>query len=337
MKGLVVVVLLCLLAAPALAASVAVKTSGIAPGSNYRIFTYSPADTETVVTGVLPNDLITIQYPDKDHPGELQALTYFFTTQYDNVWNYKVFKGTEEFSIKIGERKPIDLYGDGQVELYMEFTRLDIRRGVFTFYNANAPASMPENATQPTNATAPVNETPNETPLLGGDRDAHGCIPSAGYSWCEAKQKCLRVWEEQCEANVAQNTSAPPKNVTQPPLDEPESSFPWGIVTIVVLVLGAVGAYFYFMREPEGDGEERGEKKKNKKELGTEKKHEKEKSEEERKRKTDQEEELKKNEDEKKSSEEEPEEGGEEEKLEEEPEEADVEEERETDEWEKKE
>jgi methylmalonyl-CoA mutase cobalamin-binding subunit len=34
--------------------------------------------------------------------------------------------------------------------------------------------------------------------LLGGDRDVHGCIPSAGYSWCEAKQKCLRLWEEKC-------------------------------------------------------------------------------------------------------------------------------------------
>ncbi len=35
-------------------------------------------------------------------------------------------------------------------------------------------------------------------PIVGGDRDEHGCIGSAGYSWCEAKQKCLRVWEEQC-------------------------------------------------------------------------------------------------------------------------------------------
>ena len=35
-------------------------------------------------------------------------------------------------------------------------------------------------------------------PLLGGDRDAHGCIGSAGYSWCEEKQKCLRPWEEAC-------------------------------------------------------------------------------------------------------------------------------------------
>jgi hypothetical protein len=34
--------------------------------------------------------------------------------------------------------------------------------------------------------------------LVGGDRDDHGCIGSAGYSWCESKQKCLRTWEEDC-------------------------------------------------------------------------------------------------------------------------------------------
>ena len=37
-------------------------------------------------------------------------------------------------------------------------------------------------------------------PMPGSDRDVHGCIPSAGYSWCEEKQKCLRVWEENCTA-----------------------------------------------------------------------------------------------------------------------------------------
>jgi len=38
----------------------------------------------------------------------------------------------------------------------------------------------------------------NNGQLVGGDKDSHGCIPSAGYSWCEEKQKCLRVWEESC-------------------------------------------------------------------------------------------------------------------------------------------
>ncbi len=37
--------------------------------------------------------------------------------------------------------------------------------------------------------------------IVGGDRDEHGCIGSAGYSWCEPKQKCIRVWEESCEQN----------------------------------------------------------------------------------------------------------------------------------------
>lgn len=40
------------------------------------------------------------------------------------------------------------------------------------------------------------NNRPGE--LVGNDRDEHGCIGSAGYIWCEAKQKCLRTFEETC-------------------------------------------------------------------------------------------------------------------------------------------
>jgi putative hemolysin len=36
------------------------------------------------------------------------------------------------------------------------------------------------------------------TPIIGGDKDEHGCLIAAGYSWCDAKQKCLRTWEENC-------------------------------------------------------------------------------------------------------------------------------------------
>lgn len=35
--------------------------------------------------------------------------------------------------------------------------------------------------------------------IVGDDRDEHGCIGSAGYQWCEEKQKCLRSWEESCD------------------------------------------------------------------------------------------------------------------------------------------
>ncbi|MFH1457392.1 MAG: hypothetical protein ABIF17_04790 [Patescibacteria group bacterium] len=37
----------------------------------------------------------------------------------------------------------------------------------------------------------------SQRPSLGGE-DEYGCIPSAGYRWCAPKQKCLRIWEEEC-------------------------------------------------------------------------------------------------------------------------------------------
>ena len=41
--------------------------------------------------------------------------------------------------------------------------------------------------------------TPPVTSLPGSDRDAHGCIGSAGYTWCDAKHRCIRAWEEPCQ------------------------------------------------------------------------------------------------------------------------------------------
>ena len=56
----------------------------------------------------------------------------------------------------------------------------------------------------------PVSTT--TTPIVGGDKDIHGCIGSAGYSWCAVKNKCLRVWEEKCE--VATTTTPKPECIT---------------------------------------------------------------------------------------------------------------------------
>jgi hypothetical protein len=51
----------------------------------------------------------------------------------------------------------------------------------------------------------PVSQEEKES-LVGGDRDSHGCIGSAGYTWCEEKQICLRTWEEVCGSSA--NTSS---------------------------------------------------------------------------------------------------------------------------------
>ncbi|RXJ71527.1 hypothetical protein CS022_20800 [Veronia nyctiphanis] len=37
-------------------------------------------------------------------------------------------------------------------------------------------------------------EKPNAS-MPGSDRDEYGCIGSAGYTWCESKNECVRSWE----------------------------------------------------------------------------------------------------------------------------------------------
>jgi hypothetical protein len=36
---------------------------------------------------------------------------------------------------------------------------------------------------------------PPDARPIGGDRDAHGCLPAAGYTWCEREKRCVRPWE----------------------------------------------------------------------------------------------------------------------------------------------
>ena len=55
--------------------------------------------------------------------------------------------------------------------------------------SACAAHKLPPEASTPAAAPAVAAEMP------GSDRDAHGCIGSAGYSWCESAGKCARPWE----------------------------------------------------------------------------------------------------------------------------------------------
>jgi len=59
--------------------------------------------------------------------------------------------------------------------------------------------------------------------LVGADKDEHGCIGSAGYSWCEEKQKCLRSWEETCEATTTTPTTP---TTTTPTTTTPTTTTP---------------------------------------------------------------------------------------------------------------
>ncbi len=45
--------------------------------------------------------------------------------------------------------------------------------------------------------TIPVTTTTTLV-VIGGDKDSHGCLVGAGYSWCPSAKECQRLWEGTC-------------------------------------------------------------------------------------------------------------------------------------------
>lgn len=48
---------------------------------------------------------------------------------------------------------------------------------------------------QQTDKAAEELTTPQQEMMVGGDRDEHGCIGSAGYSWSALRGECIQVFE----------------------------------------------------------------------------------------------------------------------------------------------
>lgn len=49
---------------------------------------------------------------------------------------------------------------------------------------------------------------PEEQVLTGGDKDAHGCIGSAGYTWSKVRQDCIRLFEIGVKLKDRKNANA---------------------------------------------------------------------------------------------------------------------------------
>lgn len=63
------------------------------------------------------------------------------------------------------------------------------------------PADPPSEApARPAEATTPR--------AIGGDRDAHGCLPAAGYTWCERTGRCERSWELAAKVGIEKTFEA---------------------------------------------------------------------------------------------------------------------------------
>ncbi len=67
----------------------------------------------------------------------------------------------------------------------------------------------------------------NQNQLIVGDKDEHNCLVAAGYSWCEAKNKCLRNFEEFCPDMVSKLVSDIEQNSGVKLEAQGETEFNW--------------------------------------------------------------------------------------------------------------
>lgn len=54
---------------------------------------------------------------------------------------------------------------------------------------------------------------PDTPTRVGGDRDAHNCIPSAGYTWSQTLNRCVRIWEVGTRLYSLENPNAPSTDI----------------------------------------------------------------------------------------------------------------------------
>jgi len=84
--------------------------------------------------------------------------------------------------------------------------------------------------------------------LIGGDKDAYGCIPSAGYSWCATKNRCIRNWEELC-VSINDNNKPIDNNIyIDNNIDKPYIPNEWIAFYLIAGAVIAGGFVFIYFR-----------------------------------------------------------------------------------------
>lgn len=81
--------------------------------------------------------------------------------------------------------------------------------------------------------------------MVGGDRDAHNCIPSAGYVWSSTRNSCVRTWEVGTRLYSTLDPRAASTNIViENGVDGPmELWLIGGNVPFVLTKTGVVGGY----------------------------------------------------------------------------------------------
>ena len=65
-----------------------------------------------------------------------------------------------------------------------------------------------------------------KTEMVGNDKDEHGCIASAGYTWSEVQKDCIRLWEKGVRLTSVENAENTLFIVFSPDSTQVELFFP---------------------------------------------------------------------------------------------------------------
>ncbi len=83
-----------------------------------------------------------------------------------------------------------------------------------------------------------VEKAESQKEIVGNDRDEHGCIGSAGYVWCEEKQKCLRTWKEACKTQTSGNN-----------IPEQLTNINYIITGLIIIVIILIIIFFFYLKK----------------------------------------------------------------------------------------
>lgn len=72
-----------------------------------------------------------------------------------------------------------------------------------------------------------INDPVIEEQAIGGQRDDHGCLIGGGHSWCEASQRCIRLWEEGCDDEIFKLSEIIKTETGVNFIDQGEYTFNW--------------------------------------------------------------------------------------------------------------
>lgn len=128
-------------------------------------------------------------------------------SRYTVEWKTRNIPATDKISITIRRIPPPPLPEEGQEFDPIVFTDLpNTGSHDWTVSDMYPPGTYVLGVTS--YASVPIIESVSgesapfqiEAGVIGGQKDEHGCLIAAGYSWCEARSSCIRLWETYCTA-----------------------------------------------------------------------------------------------------------------------------------------